>query len=505
MKNLIKIILPFLVFASALFAQTDAAMIRKNVRELEYRLLYLHNLAEKYRAQRVLKGIRTARENLEKARDALLSYQQIPLPAKLLEAWREFKTAKKLADLAAKALLFKPLAGAKKDFDRLIQRAEVAVHRSENAEARYMLIRARTFQKKSVQAYRTFQLIRGHEYQRIATYFANKALEFSDAEKQNETKQSNYKELSENLNRLYSTILSSANNNPNITRLIENADSYLKLSKKYFEQGDVQQAILRLQIGERLLYRALDLQQSSKDGKKEQLRSNLFSLKNYLDGVERTLRDASNVSGTRILQKARQFSKAAHRDYEMGNYNDAQRKISLAQRMATKAFRYTSTDDEKDAGLIKDRIREVKRILSIQKEKYSGDNTLISELHKQAESLLKNAQNAADKGDMNLASWQIRLTYRIASRIDFLLNNKPEEQVDLKKVKDALDAHRKTLQTLESKNNLSAQIKTQISFLENMLHEAEKNIRIGNLRVALELSHLIDRQLSMVFKEALNR
>ncbi len=503
MKNILKIILPFLIFASALFAQDNAQIIGKNLRNLEYRLQYLQNIAQKYHAgQRVLNGLQAARENLEKAKSSLIHWYN---PGELAEAIKFYKKAKALADLAARALLFKPLARAKKDFDRLMQRAEGALQRTDRAEARYMLIRARAFQKKAEQAYRDFRLIQGQEYQRIATYFATKALELADSAGQSDRNRSNYEELWRNLRILHNTLLSANTNNANIARLLEDADSYLKLAKKFYEKGDLAQAMLRLQIGERLLYRAVDLQQSSGEGQKDQLRSDLFSLKNYLNGVERTLRDAPGNSAGRLLRKARQFARSAQRDFDNGNYREAQRKISLAQRMATKAFRFASADVEKDSGPVTDRIREAQHILSLQKEKINKDDGTAAFLLKQAEVLLENARKAAQEGHTDQAAWQVRLTYRIAGRIDFLLTNKPAAHVDAQRLKKDLQEAGGTLHTLSTKNDLNERVKAQLPFLQKMLAEADRNLRAGHLRLAAELNTLIQKQLRIVLREALNR
>ncbi len=498
MKNLIKIILTLLLLASAAWAQSDSNIsIKRNIQNLKQKLDNLERLAVKYKADNVLVLVQKAKLELA---GAVIQYNQ----RNYRKALELYKNALRDTNLAAKLLLFKPLSTARKDFDRLLQRAERAVQGSEKAEARHLLIRARSFQTKAVRAYQNSQYIQGQEFQRIAVYFANKAIMLAGIELNGNNTQSDYKEQAENLKRLYKNISSSNINNPDITRLIEKAFSYFQASRNFFEQGDEQQAFFRLQIGERLLYRALDLQQNSSEGRKEQLRLNIASLRNYIEGVERTLNESQNSGGSRLLRKAGQFYQSALRDYENGNFMDAQSKISLAQRMATKALQTVSSDAETDIDLIRDKIKEIKQLIKLQQQKLSVERPLVNMLHEQAETLLQRAQTAVENGRDRQAYWMVRFSFRIINRVEFILKNSGAEQIDKNRVMQDLSRLRQTLLTLEQKDNLNNQIKAQVNLLNNLLQRSEKSINEDNLRIASELMHLVQEHLNFLLKEALN-
>jgi len=496
MKNLIKISLILLILASAAWPQSDSGL-KRNLQNLKRKLDNLERLAVKYRADNVLLLVQKAKLELT---GAVYQYNQ----GNFRKALELYRNAVKDADRAAKLLLIRPLAAAKNEFDRLIQRAERAVQGSEKAEARHMLVRARSFHTKAVRAYNNTQFVQAQEFQRIATYFANKAIILADVEVSGSGRKSDYNEQLENLKRLYKNITSSNTSNPNITRLIEKAFSYFQASKYLFEQGDEQQALFRLQIGERLLYRALDLQQTSSEGRNERLRLNIASLRNYIDGVERTLNDSQKNGGTRMLRKARQFYQSALRDYESGNFVDAQSKISLSQRMATRALQAVSSEPETDLDLIRDKIKEIEQIIKLQRQKLTAENPLVNILHEQAETLLKNAKTAVEGNRGRQAFWMVRFVFRIVNRAEFILKNSGAEQIDNNKLQQDLSRLRQTLLTLEQNDNLNKPIKIQVNFLNNLIQKAEKSINENNLYAAAELVKLAQQHLNFLLKEALN-
>jgi len=480
--------------AFAVWAQSGA-QIKRNIEQLKHKLENIERLAVKYKADNVLVLVQKAKLELTGAAN---HYKQ----GNYRKAIELYRNARRDTNLAAKMLLFKPLSAARKDFDRLIQRAERAAQGSDKTEARHMLIRARTFQTKAVRAYNSSLYLQGQEFQRIAVYFANKAIELAGAS--SDGRRSGYDDQLENLRRLYTNITSSNINNPNITRLADKAFSYFSAAKRFHEQGNDEQALFRLHAAERMLYRALDLQQTSSEGRKEQVRLNIVSLKNYIDGVERTINESQQSSGLVLLRKARRFYRAARRDYDNGNLAAARNKISLAQRMATRALQSMSSEPEADIDLIRDKIREIKHLIQLQKQKPAAQNPPVNILHDKAEKLLNRAETALEKGRGRRAFWMVRLTFRIVNRAEFILKNSSAAAVDKDRLQEDLAQLRKAYQTLERKENLNARIKVQADFLKDLIADAEQFMNQGRLQNAAELVRLAQGHLNYLLKEALD-
>jgi len=486
----------FLLLISSGFAQSARENFTKKFQNLEYRLNYIERQAKKYGANNALQLVLKARNELNNSKNAFWQM-------KFSKARQYYKKALFYTDQAAKRLLFKPLARAKKDFYRLIRRAEALLQSSDNTNARYMLTRARAFQLKAARAYQNFQLVKGQEYQRIATYFANRALDLAGQNNKNREAKSQFIEQLKNLKKLYRTVTTSKISNSEITRLIKKVSSYFQASQKYFNQGDMKQALIRLQIGERLLYRALDLQQASGEGRKEQLRSNLFSLKDYINGIEK---DIPGTSALPLLRKAKQFMRAARRDYEKSHYPDAQSKIALAQRMATKALYSASLAEAGGADLLKERADEIRHIIALQNEKYTTKNKEMAFLHNQAEKLLQLAQNAASVGKYRLAFGELRLAFKIVHQVERMQTaSRAAVKIDQQKLQNDLTRLGNDLRMLSLKTTLPMELKPALALLNNLLQRADQNFKQGRFTIARQLTNLLQQQFSALLKQALKK
>ena len=145
----------------------DLNRFRNTVLSLEQRINYLQQVAERYRLQKVIDYLQTARTELEKAKDIVREN-----PLHLKEAWLSYTRAKQITDAAAKLLVIKPALKMSAEMDRLINKAEIEVQKSNNSESRYMLNKARTFRVKAQNAYRNSVLLKAQEYHRISIYYA---------------------------------------------------------------------------------------------------------------------------------------------------------------------------------------------------------------------------------------------------------------------------------------------------------------------------------------------
>ncbi|MCD4693544.1 MAG: hypothetical protein K8R79_11560, partial [Calditrichales bacterium] len=180
MKYLIKISVILLVLISLSSAQ-DYNDLQTRLQQFDTKLRTIKTLAIKYNNQLALYKIDLAYVEYNIALNRLSEYIADPSKKyKLVQAAFRLSQANKLADQAARLVLFKPAAKAKAELDKLIRKAEILVHQYNNDEARYLLNRARAFQLKAYQAYKSGRFIQSQEYHRIAIYFANKTIELAE-------------------------------------------------------------------------------------------------------------------------------------------------------------------------------------------------------------------------------------------------------------------------------------------------------------------------------------
>jgi hypothetical protein len=505
MKSLIKIVAILFILISLTSAQ-NYNDLQNRLRQLDTKLRLIKTLALKYHNQQAHDLINLAYYDYNIALNRLMEYKADPSKKyKLVQAAYWLSQANKRADQAARLVLFKPAAKAKAELDKLIRKAEILVHQYNNDEARYLLNRARAFQLKAYQAYKSGRFIQSQEYHRIAIYFANKTIELAEGGLPGKSQKVKYEEQLKNIEILYNDVSSESSNNSDFSNLLQKAKSFIDKSKNHYEKGQFKQALIQLQISERLLYRAVDVSQNTMEGKEENVKSNLNSLKRYIAGIEKSLFEDNSGYSNPLLKKAKQFCKGAERDIEKGNYTIAQNKIVLAQRMATRALRTAGSQDKTIYENVLERINEVERLILLQKQKINiSGNETVEYIHKEAEHLLSKARSDYESGNRLSAFRKLQLAFRLVNRADFLLGESKIVRDTKKEIAGQIIRQNSILNKMQQSKNKNERIETTVPLLLQMLSKAESNLQQGHLGIAAELVDLVQSQINALLKDAVN-
>ncbi len=488
------ILLTLAMFSWAGAQQMDG--LENKLEQLNNRIIKVERLAEKYNNQNAINIINQARDNYENAKEFLKN-------RKIFRARQKFAEALKLINRAEKILLFKPAARLSGELDQLMHRAELVVQKSNNTDARYMLTKANAYRQRAHQAYDGGRYIRGQEFYRIAVYFANKAINLTRTTQKGAGGEVDFETQFRNIENFFDDINQSIHDDSEAKTLVSKAQIFLRKSKDLYEKGELQQAFLQLQMCERLLYRAIDLSQNTATGRKESIHANLNSLRLYIDGIESNLAGVNNNRAVNLLNKAITYYRGAKNDFQQNDFKAAQNKIFLAQRMATSAMQFASPQPDVDQERISRRIGEIENLIRLQKENINiADNETLQYFQKETENLIRSARLALSQGNTMIAFRRLQLTIRLVNRIESLRNiteTAYKDRDQLIQWNNRLDA---LLERLKEKNN--QQIQTMVPVLEELQAKAEENLNNNKLAVAGEILNILQNQVNVLLKEAVN-
>ncbi len=496
MKIQTKILLVLFLLIGTGFGQ-DLALLNRAIQKLEVKISSLRQAAIRYNAGQAEEYLNQALIELDKTRQIV--QQQ---PWRLLEAWASYRKSKAYVNLASKILIIKPALRIGTEMDKLLLRAETEVGRTNIAEARYMLTRARSFRLESVRAFKAQRYLKAQEFNRIAVYFANKAIEIAQGNIARPNLREQYSRVRDNLNRLFQDIQTSEIENTSLKTLFDKARLSLEKAQAAYENGQNQRAIQHLQIAERLLYRAADLQQQTAMGQSERILSNLNSLEQYILGIENDLPQDAAQSNQRLLKKARQFLQSAWRDYEQKAFRQAESKIALAQRMATKALIIAPREWVDDNYRLEQRISEIRHLISLQESQPgAAENTLTTSLHQQIKKILEQAELDIEKSHPRLAYRKLSIALRLVNRVEALLSAPSIENLSRNQLLERYSQLEISVTNLSEQHKDNSQIQAVIPILNQLLKRSAQAIEKDQLPVAEELLNFVQRQLQNLLKE----
>ena len=491
MNRLILKILFFITIFVSFSAAQSLADLKLALQKLENKIRAVEQLAIRYQNEKALELVKLAEKSY---REAISFLQQGKFERAKIAYYRSLKQV----EYAARVVLYKPAARASQRLNELMRRAEQAVSLSGNEDARYMLSKARAFQMKAEQAFKRERYIESQQYYRVSTYFARKALSMVSANKPL-APSTDFEQYYKNLLNLYKNI-PRHEGSKEYTVLLNKANDFMRKAREFYEKDDTRQAFMYLQISERMLHRALDLSQNTAAGRKAKLQDNLNSLRRYLDGIEQALSENENKNAERLLEKANQYLNSARRDFEKGDYQAAQKKTVLIQRMAAKALRYT-TDKQMPADTrLKERYTEAKRLLQLRQQQIAADQPgAAGFLLQQADMLLEEAKTAYEEGKSNEAYKKIQMALRFINQSKFLAEvNRSYQKDELLKRYERLST---TLTSLEEHQN--KKLESVVPVLRRLLEKAKANIDSGNLAIAVQFLNIVENQIDFILKDAI--
>ncbi len=477
--------------------------MRDNIVTLERKIVQVSILAERYQNDRAIILIIKAKEEFQVAQRFLNEWIDLtrrPRPAeKLLAARAHYKLSNNLADQAARLLLFKPTANLKTELERLIHLAESAAHSGDNSELRYFLNKARAFHRQALSALSQSRYLTGHEYLKIAIYFAKKTIALARSNQNIDNRINKFEEQKNNIQVLLNQVAYSITDKPVLNELYQSAQNFLKRALAAYNDGKLKSAYSQLQITERLVYRIIDLSDNDNISFEDRLKDDYQSLGRYLNSVRNELESAGKKS--KLLTRAENLYAKAGKNLSSGQFKKAAGNLKLSQRMGMRAFKKLSSDTHTDTENLKNRLNEIGHFIQLQGDRLNESNyNSLTSLYNQAVRFYNQAEQAYGNEQFPQTSYLLNLSLRILNRNEKLLQQKVEDKLSANKIKNDLLRTEQIFTRLKDNTSLKDKEKIKISYLSELVKKARTEFDKNNLVITRELLFITQQQLSTMLK-----
>ncbi len=312
-----------------------------NFRKLEVYAQRVDEIVQRFNDQRAAQLMQNAFIEIEQARRHLFNTE----PPAIVQAQLSMLKAKKYIDQAARMVLEKPFGNLKLQLDELINRAEKAVMQVNNDEANYLLNQAKRFRRRAYDAYNSGNPIRAQEYYRISYFFGKKCIDYASAGGMGRDVSNQLIDLEISIQQMIDQgeEILKADPNPYLASQLTEARKYYEEAMEMADRGDTEQAIKRLRLVKRLLYRLYDQAERSGITQDERIADDLYALRVFLESLAENIDITGDPKAAKLFGQANRLYREAEQAHQIGAYKESALKISLSQRMANQTV-YTSEE-----------------------------------------------------------------------------------------------------------------------------------------------------------------
>ncbi len=427
MKKILVLAITLLSFSS--IQAQDNRILELALDKLDREIHEVRRLAERYNMTGVMSEIDQAKSFFDEAKKFFDLFKQFPqFNVYRQRAVTNYTKSKAAVKSAFKQILFQPTTRILNETDQKIIRAESLIQAKKNSpESVSMLNRARRFRDLAGRSLRDDSYLQAQEYLRISLFFAQKTIDLLDGNTDSELlKNDEYLRSWQNLNQLFNQYSNEQHSGGEVTDLIIKIRLYFHKAGVAYESGNLKEAIVNLQLAERLLFRLLDLQDSSTD-LSEKMRDQITDLNQVLDGIELESLGQENPQYDLMLRKARQYLLESEQLAEQGALIRAKQSLNLAQRLVMKIQQTKGVQKNTNAEEIKSRLTELKQVIPALQNR-SGGNELAQNLLAEAGQYLQNADEKLANQHPVQAHLLVQSALHLVLQADKLLTGEQESQ-----------------------------------------------------------------------------
>jgi len=467
----------------------DGSRIHSDFRKIEIYMIRVWELVQKFDDAKAIQYMALAKIEIDKAREFLFSDQPRYLLARI-----HMTKAKQWTDLAAQLVLSKPILNLKAQLDDLIIKAENVSAGSDRDEVHYLLNQAKKYRRWAYSAFTDNRVGRGTEFFRISFFFAQKCIDYASTRSTNLSGQFESLEISVRQLLTQAEELLANSDKVYLRNLLNEAESHFEEALAMGEKGNLQMAISRLRLIKRLMYRIFDQAERGLVSNDNRLENSLYTLRSFLDALEREVDSKSDDRMTNLLNRAWQLYREAEQEYENKNYAKSQGKISLCQRFANRIFRMTRSREILDANDLEEQMRETRHVLSLQENRVNDSNDANSvRLYQEANRMLERAQDAISSDNPGIAFQLIQAATRMSARIQ-------RELRSTSTTKDKVSLEKLYQRIMNSINNLEGNEEIQNQYIA-ILNQIKKFAELGKQYLDEGNYLLADEYLSTAWEQ----
>ncbi len=431
-----------------------------NFRKLEVYAQRVDEIVRQFDDRRAADLMEKTQEQLEQARIFLFNTD----PPEIIPAQAAMFKAKRFIDLAARKVLDKPFGNLKLQLDELISRAENAVMQVSNDEANYLLNQARRFRRRAYDSYNSGNPLKAQQYYRVSYFFARKCLDYTGNKGRDANDQLLDLEVSVQQMLEQGEALLQDANDPYLKAQLADARQYYAEAQLMAERGDTGQAVRRLRLIKRLLYRLYDQAERGSIKQNDRIGDDLYALKVYLESLNENIEVSKKPRAGKLLKRAELLYQQAEKAYRNGEYRKSEQKIALSQRIANQLFKINKKELAADPENLKLRLTETRRVLEMQQAAVQNSgSTTAGQLWEDAVRMLDQADRQLTAGDP-LVAFQL---IQAATRMSVRLQRELKDQKPASGTEDLLENYRQVMEMTE-------RIKQNDTLNENMLSVLEQ-------------------------------
>jgi hypothetical protein len=477
---LLSIVSSLTIFAASLLAQVQEP-IRLDLAKLD------RQLAE---AAELLASFPNSQ-----ARDILLQAKQLRDQAaaniqnnRLIQARLQIRTALQYIDQALKLALDAPAQRLKSQLEELMRQAEIEVIGSGNREAEQLLQQAKKSQASAEQAWNAGNSRRAVDFYRLATNFAQKALELVRANQHNTGGLS----TADNGRQQFENLAARAREAIEITQngaaraIYDQAMKQAQTAELYVRSGRAGMAIRLYSGAIRLLLRAIDLAGGMTNAS-NRLESELTLLEDLVGSAEKQLEGKNDARATMLIGRARLLLAEARSALDRKDDQEAGWRLVLARSFVSKAMRsgiggaFESRLEEELAQLMAD-LKELE-----QRAAERGNNDAL-EIAALARLAAGKAERAFANGRPRVSLQALLASQRFLAFAESLLSSTTAQELSRTEISQKLDRLDASLQEVSqsaaaSNNEVAMDLVNQVIEIRDRSREA---LNRGRLRVASE-------------------
>lgn len=425
----------------------------RELNRLQEKIHQVSQLARLFPNSQLSNIIQSAREQYQLAKQAYLQ-------GRLIKARAHLKLGFGILAKVYRELRNNPFLKAKfkEALDSKIQEAEMIVSRSQNPEAGKLLNRARYYRQRAYQFSNLNQPELAYKHYLLAIFFADNAMNAVRGETtDNIANLDRYFENSKSL-LLQAGDLLKENFNSTARDILRQAEFNFRQARRLYDEHRPRQAMQKLQMVNRLLYRVLDLLEKRPGAMTERLESDLAVVEESISELHARVNDSNDPSIQRLYERLVFLTAAAKQKYQAQNTLAARQQLRIANRLLLQIQRRLDHTGDLSGNRIREQLQTARFMLDALKR-----NALTDQVYQQLLALLENnlksAESAQKEGKSRQALQLLKIFNNLALKLDQMRTAQDKETKTIEQVQNNLNRLKEMLNNQpaeEDAHNLQA-------------------------------------------------
>jgi hypothetical protein len=292
--------------------------------------------------------------------------------------------------------------------DTKIQQAEDIVETNQIPDAQQMLNRAKFFRQRAYLAFRGDQSYNALEYYRLATFFAEKAIQLTTTGSDQSANSRNLLTETEMLLER-ATQLSENSQNQQLRNMVEKSNQEMQEVKRFYSSNRNDKAADRkLAALHRSLYQIIDLAEDVPQRQDERVRLDYETLQFTVQSWQSDIQELDSPVVDRLYLRVSNLVNTIDHDIEEGNLTLARQKILMANRLVLNIYRLVSSQPTNSSNELQAQMDRAKQDYT-ELQNNTTDASFSPELLMVVKTNLDQAEKANQEGNQLVASYYLKM------------------------------------------------------------------------------------------------